>query len=524
MNRIRKIKFEGDVLWGSIAVGFTVLILLAVLIHTGDVSRFNQVLAGGLYQAMLIFMVAAGLSIVFGLMDVLNFAQGSLLMIGAYVGLDVLTHLSVTDDTNALLLSVHVVTLTPIVVAILLEIVERYVTPHILPSKAAIDPETGQENRNFRQSTLLQKIGLAVVIGAPLGYLLGETITDELTTQASVLRIIAANIVVLLMVFDMPRDVILFGLKWVVNEVKFRFLRGLAFILNGRLPTFDKVKPVAIRGINAHEVVLMIVGLNFGGALAVLFGNVDTVILQLGLAGIAAIFAGTVAGIIMETVFIRPTYSRPFFQIVLTFGIALVIREAIIYRYGSVTQGTLNPYLTPALRGTFPPEFLQGLLPNLETTIFNYWIFMIVMGVLMMVGVQLLLMRTRIGIIIRAGVQDSEMVEALGVNVRLVFTGVFTLGAAIAALGGVISGGFIAIDPLLGDLFLLQAIAVVIIGGLGSYMGTALAAIVVGITRQVAAYFSREQFNTDGFAPLAVLFLLCLTLIVKPSGLFGKDH
>ena len=149
---------------------------------------------------------------------------------------------------------------------------------------------------------------------------------------------------------------------------------------------------------------------------------------------------------------------------------------------------------------------------------------MIIMGVLMMIGVQLLLMRTRIGIIIRAGVQDSEMVEALGVNVRLVFTGVFSLGAAIAALGGVISGGFNRIDPLLGDAFLLQAIAVVIIGGLGSYMGTALAAIVVGITRQVAAYFSREQFNSDGLAPIAVLVLLCLTLLVKPSGLFGKDH
>ena len=524
MERLRKIKFEGDVLWGSIAIAFTVLILLAVLIDTGDMTRFNQVLAGGLYQAMLIFMVAAGLSIVFGLMDVLNFAQGSLLMIGAYVGFDVLTHLSIEDDTNALLMSVHVVTLAPLIVAILLEIFEKYLLPRILPTQQAIDPQTGAPVASFRRSKLLQRMGFAVLVGAPLGFLMGETITDDLTWQASVLRVVAANIIVVFMVLDAPRDFVLFGVKWMVNEIRFRFLRGLAFILNSRLPSIETINQPTITPLKSSEIALLTIGLNLGGLLAVLLANVDTVILRLGLAGIAAIFAGTVAGIIMETVFIRPTYSRPFFQIVLTFGIALVVREAIIYRFGSVSQGTLNNYLTPALRGTFPPEFLQGLLPNLETTIFNYWIFMIIMGVLMMVGVQLLLMRTRIGIIIRAGVQDSEMVEALGVNVRLVFTGVFTLGAAIAALGGVISGGFIAIDPLLGDLFLLQAIAVVIIGGLGSYVGTALAAIVVGITRQVAAYFSREQFNTDGLAPLAVLLLLCLTLIVKPSGLFGKDH
>lgn len=149
---------------------------------------------------------------------------------------------------------------------------------------------------------------------------------------------------------------------------------------------------------------------------------------------------------------------------------------------------------------------------------------MIIMGLIMMISVQLLLKRTRIGIIIRAGVQDSEMVEALGINVRLIFTAVFALGAAIASLGGVISGGFLNIEPGLGDFFLLQAIAVVIIGGLGSYAGTAIASIMIGITRQVAAYLSRQYFNTDGLAPIVVLALLCFILMVKPSGLFGKEH
>jgi branched-chain amino acid transport system permease protein len=112
----------------------------------------------------------------------------------------------------------------------------------------------------------------------------------------------------------------------------------------------------------------------------------------------------------------------------------------------------------------------------------------------------------------------------LGINVRLIFTVVFALGAAIASLGGIISGGFLNIEPAMGDAFLLQAIAVVIIGGLGSYAGTAIASIMLGISRAVAGYFSRQAYNTDGLAPIVVLSLLCLILIVKPSGLFGKEH
>lgn len=513
MNTLKKI--NSQTLWGGIAVGFTVLLMVAVLLDSkGNMKLFSQVVAGGLYQGMLIFMVAAGLSIVFGLMDVLNFAQGSLLMIGAYVGFDILNRMSFNDNTNAFLLTIHVIVITPILVAILWEIAERLILPRFI------------QTTDIVYSSLIGKIQVAVVIGVPLGIVVGEVLAKDFSSESNAIRVIFAVVVALVSMLSFNRNNILFGLRWLANQGGIRFRRGLALLLNEDAPSsvpvtynqqFSTFNPAKEAPPAIFAVLVTIL-------LALALNQTNILLLRFGVAVIAAILAGSVAGFIMEVAFIRPTYVRPFFQIVLTFGLALVIREGIQYRYDIDPKGTLNQYLPPFLQGTFPPQFMRGIFPELQTTILNYWIFMIIMGLFMMIGVQVLLMRTRIGIIIRAGVQDSEMVEALGVNVRLVFTGVFTLGAAIAALGGIISAGFLNIDTTLGDLFLLQAIAVVIIGGLGSYVGTSITAIVIGITRSVAAYFSRRQFNTDALAPIAVLMLLCLVLYVKPSGLFGKEH
>lgn len=521
LKQLPLFKIEKNTLWGSIAIGFTIFILLLVLFDTSyNMTRFSQVLAGGLYQGMLIFMVAAGLSIVFGLMDVLNFAQGSLLMVGAYVGFDVLSRLSIANETNALLLSIYIVALTPILFLIALSLVEKFILPRFSKNAA------NEHSEPATSLPLLSRITVAALLGAPLGFLLGKTIATDLSDSATTLRIAAAAILTGLVLLDAVCHTVLSFLGFVSYQLSWRFQRGLAIIFNQEPPSFEPVpfKLGQFPEDSFNQWVRAATGLVGGIILAALLNETDFVTLRFGLAAVAAIFAGALVGMVFEITLIRPTYIRPFYQIILTFGVALLVRKAIEIRYGPSTKGTLVAFLPAELQGTFPPKFLQGVFPNLETTIFNYWIFMIIMGALMMIGVQLLLMRTRIGIIIRAGVEDSEMVEALGINVRLVFTGVFTLGAAIASLGGIISAGFISIDPFMGDVFLLQAIAVVIIGGLGSYVGTALAAIMVGITRSVAAYFSRQQFNTDSLAPIAVLVLLCVVLIIKPSGLFGREQ
>jgi branched-chain amino acid transport system permease protein len=148
----------------------------------------------------------------------------------------------------------------------------------------------------------------------------------------------------------------------------------------------------------------------------------------------------------------------------------------------------------------------------------------IVIGAILIVTIMLLLRRTRVGIIIRAGVEDSTMVEALGINVRAVFTLVFALGCAVAAFGGAIAAPFLGASIGLGNLFLLSAIAVVILGGLGSYEGTAIASLLVGLAVATVAKFTTEYLNQPVWQSITPMILLMLVLLIRPSGLFGKEN
>jgi branched-chain amino acid transport system permease protein len=151
----------------------------------------------------------------------------------------------------------------------------------------------------------------------------------------------------------------------------------------------------------------------------------------------------------------------------------------------------------------------------------TYRLFVVGMGFALIVAIALLLRRSRIGIIIRAGVEDGEMVQALGINVRVVFTLVFTLGCAVAALGGAVAAPFLGASTTLGDTFLLSAIAVVVLGGMGSYEGSAVASILVGLAVAVA------QDTTIGtglsvLPSITPMLLLVLVLLLRPAGLFGS--
>lgn len=153
----------------------------------------------------------------------------------------------------------------------------------------------------------------------------------------------------------------------------------------------------------------------------------------------------------------------------------------------------------------------------------TYRLFVIGMGIVLIVAIALLLRRTRIGIIIRAGVEDREMVQALGINVRVVFTLVFTLGCAVAAFGGAIAAPFLGASTTIGSTFLISAIAVVVLGGMGSYEGSAVGSILVGLSVAVA----QGSAIGTGFSVLpsiTPMLLLILVLLVRPSGLFGNTR
>jgi branched-chain amino acid transport system permease protein len=231
---------------------------------------------------------------------------------------------------------------------------------------------------------------------------------------------------------------------------------------------------------------------------------------------VAALLGATLAGALLggavERGLLRPLYARPIFQIVLTFGLSTAMVEVVRALYG---PAALVPVARPAVLDT--TFRLAG--GQFET----YRMFIIAVGFALMVAISLLLQRTRLGIVIRAGVQDREMVEALGINVRRVFTLVFALGTAVAALGGMTAAPFLGASPGLGTEFLLIAVIVIVIGGMSSYEGTAIASVLVGLTRATAEQVSLQYFNTPVLASVSILVFMVVVLLVRPNGLFGRE-
>lgn len=231
------------------------------------------------------------------------------------------------------------------------------------------------------------------------------------------------------------------------------------------------------------------------------------------LAVMAATLVGAVLGLILERFFVRPLYARPIFQIVLTFGVGIVFGEAIKAIWSTTAYSWITPFsFRDASFRVFGQQFSV------------YRLFVIGVGFALIVLIALLLRRTRIGIIIRAGVEDSEMVEALGVNVRRVFMMVFTLGCAVAALGGAVAAPFLGASLSMGNAFLLGSIAVIVLGGLGSFEGTAIGSLLVGLAIAVVEKFQLEFLSQTVWSSMTPMILLALVLFLRPNGLFGKER
>jgi branched-chain amino acid transport system permease protein len=161
-------------------------------------------------------------------------------------------------------------------------------------------------------------------------------------------------------------------------------------------------------------------------------------------------------------------------------------------------------------------------------------IFIPLLGLTVLILVWLLLQRTRLGMIVRAGVQDSEMVEALGINVRRIFTIVFALGIGLAALGGVIGAPSTGLTTTLGDSLLINMLVALAIGGLTSYPGAAMGAVIVGLLQQFVIKYGQIGINlpfllepikpTPPLVPALTVLLMVIILLVMPHGLFGRKE
>jgi len=221
-----------------------------------------------------------------------------------------------------------------------------------------------------------------------------------------------------------------------------------------------------------------------------------------------AILAGTLAiglvGMGMERLFLRRLRGQELGQVLMTVGFALIFQDLALLIWGG------DPYNLPV------PAALGGSLRFHEVVFPVYRIFIVGVAVAVGVGLWLLLDWTRAGAMIRAAVDDGEMAQGVGINVPRISLAVFGLGAALAALGGVIGAGFLGIYPGADSEVLPYAFVVVIVGGLGSLPGAMAGSLIVGLLDNFGKALFPELAYFTLFAPMAVI------LALRPTGLFGR--
>ena len=227
------------------------------------------------------------------------------------------------------------------------------------------------------------------------------------------------------------------------------------------------------------------------------------------------------SGYLVEYLIIRHLYRRDHMeQVLATFGLILFFNEAIRVSFGPA-----------ALFSDLPPS-LSGFGEILPATPYPaYRLGVIIVGLLCAVGIHLLVSRTRIGAMVRAGANNPEMTAALGINIKILFRFIFATGACLAGVAGMMLGPLTAVQPGMGEPLLILSLVVIIIGGIGSVRGAFVAAIIVGLVDTLGRVFLPailrlfvEQATADGAGPalasMLVYILMAVVLIFRPTGLF----
>ncbi len=209
-------------------------------------------------------------------------------------------------------------------------------------------------------------------------------------------------------------------------------------------------------------------------------------------------------GVLVEYLGIRPLYRAGHdYQLLLTFGLSLIITESIILVWGPIGMSQL------------PPPLLRGGV-DLGITIYpKYRLFVMAMAGLLVLASWLFLEKTRYGAIMRAGIEDKEMVSLLGIDIHRLFTAAFGLGAYLAGISGALTAPIRGLNPFMGVDMLGIAFVVVALGGLGNLPGAIVAGVMIGLAQSLVALVWPE-------ASVAVIFaVMAAVLLVRPQGLFG---
>ena len=249
--------------------------------------------------------------------------------------------------------------------------------------------------------------------------------------------------------------------------------------------------------VNLAHGALYMVGAYFGITIARSGGNFYLALM------VAPLLTG-VLGVLVERMLLSRTYGRGMYpQVLLTLGLVFCFDELVRIIWGAQVQ-TL----------TLPRE-LDGAMTLLGTPVPAYRVFVVAVGLVVIVSLLLAFGKTRLGAMVRAGVDDREMAEALGINVRRVFSGVFAVGAALAGLAGAMSVPIFNAYPGMGSEILISALVVVVVGGMGSLAGALIASLLIGAATVVGQVYAAE------FSTAVIYIVLVVVLLVRPQGILG---
>ena len=253
--------------------------------------------------------------------------------------------------------------------------------------------------------------------------------------------------------------------------------------------------------------------LNFAHGVLYMIGAYVAIVVVESVAGsfvlgvVAAVVAVAVVGGTLESVFIRRLYGRDeeiLDQLLLTFAFVLIIEDIVRFVFGSGGKS-----LTP-------PEVLAGTVPlGAGFSVPTYRGFVIVMAVLVLAGLLAVLRYTNVGRVVRATSSDREMARLLGIDVPRLYTGVFVVGAALAGLGGALAAPAESISSDLGNSVIIDAFVVVVIGGLGSFVGAFVGAMLIGVLTALGSQV------VAGAGELFPFLAMIVVLVLRPTGLFG---
>ena len=224
---------------------------------------------------------------------------------------------------------------------------------------------------------------------------------------------------------------------------------------------------------------------------------------------VLGVLAGAVATALMglvEQSLLRFAKGVELRQVLMTLGLALIIDDAALVIFGGDT------FSMPT------PEILKGPLEFFGMTYPRYRLFVLLVGIIIFILLWLLMNRTKLGALIRAGVDDAETVEAMGINIRMVFIITFMLGMALAGIAGALGGAFLSLYPSADSEILVYSLAVVIIGGRGSLVGAAVGSLAVSMLSTFGQVWFPELSYFVIFGPMALL------LAFRPNGLFGRPN